>query len=99
MQHLTDYLIALGTIISVFGMVWKMTGDMRKYCEDRMTDIKKSNENSIQNVYKRFDAYKTHLEETHVSKEVCGILHNQIVEDVVEIKSDVKKLLAKNGID
>jgi hypothetical protein len=50
-------------------------------------------------VWKRFDEYKKHLEETHVSKEVCNILHNQIVEDVVEIKSDVKKLLlmAKNG--
>lgn len=50
-------------------------------------------------IFKRFDQYKRHLEETHVSKEVCGILHNQIVEDIVEIKSDVKKLLlmAKNG--
>ena len=50
-------------------------------------------------IFKRFDQYKRHLEETHVSKEVCGILHNQICEDIVEIKADVKELvkIAKNG--
>lgn len=41
-------------------------------------------------LWKRFDQYKRHLEETHVSKEVCGILHNQICEDIVEIKADGK---------
>ena len=53
----------------------------------------------INTVWKRFDQYKQHLEDTHVSKEVCGILHKQILEDICEIKSDVKKLLLmqKNG--
>jgi len=87
MEHAQDYIIALSTVFSIFLLVWKMTGDMKRYCD---TNINK--------VYNRFDEYKKHMEYTHVSKEVCGILHNQLVEDIVEIKSDVKKLLVKNGI-
>lgn len=75
---------ALGTVVAVFGITWKMCSNSDK---------------KVNTVFKRFDEYKKHLEETHVSKEVCGILHNQIVEDIVEIKADVKELLtrAKNG--
>jgi hypothetical protein len=87
MEHITDYVVALSTLVAVFGMVWKMTSDMRKHCEDR-----------IGGMYKRFDQHKERIEETHVSKEVCTILHNQLVEDIHEIKSDVKQLLRKaNG--
>ena len=82
------YFAAVGNVVAVWGIVWKMTSTAEKTGSD-----------ARQVIYKRFDEYKKHLEETHVSKEVCGILHNQIVEDVCEIKADVKKLLlmAKNG--
>ena len=75
---------ALGTIVAVFGITWKL-------CD--------KSDKKVGTVFKRFDEYKKHLEETHVSKEVCGILHNQICEDIVEIKADVKELLtrSKNG--
>jgi len=75
---------ALGTVVVVVGITLTMCGKTEK---------------KVGTVFKRFDEYKKHLEDTHVSKEVCGILHNQIVEDVVEIKADVKTLLlmAKNG--
>ena len=87
MGNVADYMIALGTILAVFGTVLKMTGDLKKSCDE-----------SIKGVYKRFDVFKTQIEATHVSKEVCSILHSQIVEDIIEIKSDVKKLLAQNGL-
>jgi len=49
-------------------------------------------------VYERLDNVKEHLEQTMVSKEVCSILHNQIKDDIQEIKTDLKLLLRKNGI-
>ena len=75
---------ALGTVVAVFGVTSFMCGKTEK---------------KMGTVFKMFDEYKKHLEETHVSKEVCSILHNQIVEDIVEIKADVKELLtrSKNG--
>lgn len=78
MEHIEIYATAIGTILAVIGIAWKMATDTKK---------------EIGTVWKRFDQYKTHLEDTHVSKEVCGILHKQICEDIVEIKADVKKLL------
>ena len=79
---------ALGTIVVVIGVTLTMCGK----AERKVSETK-------QVLFKRFDEYKKHMEETHVSKEVCGILHKQICEDIVEIKADVKKLLlmAKNG--
>lgn len=75
---------AVATVVAVFGVTFTLCSKTEK---------------KVGTVFKRFDEYKQHIEETHVSKEVCGILHNQIVEDVVEIKSDVKQLLimVKNG--
>ena len=97
--EVTDYLVALGTLVGtllgVFGLVYKMTSDMRKYCEVGMKALDEKREEGLKSVYKRFDQYKKSIEESHVSKEVCGILHNQIVEDVVEIKADVKELLGR----
>ena len=84
MEHIEIYATAIGTIIIVIGITWSMCSHGDK---------------KIGTVFKRFDEYKAHMEDTHVSKEVCGILHNQIVEDVIEIKADVKELLlrSKNG--
>ena len=84
MEQWQIYAAAIATVMAVVGLVLGMA----KECK-----------NQIATVYKRFDQYKQHMEGTHVSKEVCGILHNQIIEDLVELKADVKKLLimAKNG--
>jgi hypothetical protein len=75
MENIEVYIAAVVTVIAVFGIVWKMT---------------EANKKQIGRMYGRFDEYKAHLEESHVSKEVCGILHNQICEDIVEIKADGK---------
>jgi len=49
-------------------------------------------------IYERIDEHKEHCTNTFVTKEVCNILHQEIKEDMKEIKTDVKKLLTKNGI-
>jgi hypothetical protein len=78
-ENIEVYATAIGTIMAVIGITWTMCGNTEK---------------KINTVFRRFDDYKHHLEETHVSKEVCGILHKQICEDIVEIKADIKKLLS-----
>ena len=83
MEHIEIYATAIGTIGVVIGTTWAMTTDAKK---------------QIGVVFRRFDAFKKNIEGTHVSKEICNILHTQIKDDIVEIKQDVKKLLQKNGI-
>lgn len=74
---------ALGTIVAVIGVTSMMVG---------RTDKK------IGTVFKRFDTYKEHVENTLVSNKVCDILHRQLNADVAEIKADVKLLVRKaNG--
>lgn len=88
------YYAAIITVLAVFGLVLKMTTDMKKHCEEHATDC----EEHRSTLYRRFDEYKKHMEGTHVSEKVCGILHEQLNKDVAEIKSDVKELLRKaNG--
>lgn len=88
------YYAAIATVLAVFGLVWKMTADMKKHCEKHVEEC--SSHRST--MYRRFDEYKKHMEGTHVSEKVCGILHEQLNKDVSEIKSDVKELLRKaNG--
>ncbi len=56
-------------------------------------------EKGFNRVYERFDEYKKRLEETHVRKEVCEVMHAQLCQDMNEVKTDVKELLkrARNG--
>jgi len=84
LEHWQIYATAIATVLAVMGVT-------RAMCAKA--------ESKVDTMFKRFDDYKHHLEETHVSKEVCHILHNQIIEDLCEVKADVKKLLimAKNG--
>lgn len=85
-QHL-DLIATFGGIIASIGVFWGITWKMG-------TEIDKK----IGRVYGRFDEYKNHLEDTHTRKEVCDIKHEQISNDLMEIKKDVKELLKKaNG--
>ena len=50
----------------------------------------------INRSYERLDTTKDYQDATFVRKDICSILHKQIVDDLSEIKTDVKILL-KNG--
>ena len=80
MENIEIYATAIATIMVVIGVVITMATECKK---------------QIGTVYRRFDEYKDHIEKTHVSKEVCGILHHQICDDINEIKRDVKELLKR----
>jgi len=80
-EHWQIYSIGIGTAVGIIGMVTVMAAECKK---------------NISRVYERFDEYKQHMEETHVSKEFFALVHKQLVEDIIEIKGDVKTLL-RNG--
>jgi len=85
--ELTIYGAAIATVLSVWGIVWKMTQDVKKEGHDGRSTL-----------YRRFDEYKEHLERTHVSKEVHNIQYTQIEKKMDEIAADVKTLVRKaNG--
>ena len=79
---MTEYVVALGTIVAVVGLCWKMAYDMKKSCDEK-----------IRRMYARFDEHKAHMEATHVSKEVHDLKYEQMKETMDEIKTDVKELL------
>jgi len=71
-------LTGLGVLATFWGITWKMGTD---------TDSK------IGRIYKRFDEYKDHIEDTHTRREVCTIIHEQVASDLTEMKKDIKALL------
>ena len=79
---MNEYVLALGTIVAVVGLAWKIAHEMKKAC-----DVK------ISRMYARFDEHKEHMEDTHVSKEVHDLKYDQMKETMDEIKTDVKELL------
>lgn len=78
MEHWQIYGIGITTAAGIVGVVGAMAADCKK---------------NINRVYERFDEYKQHMENTHVSKEFFALVHKQLVEDILEIKQDVKTLL------
>ena len=56
-------------------------------------------EQRISKVYQRIDEVKEKFSLDHVRKDVCNVLNKTMQEDLREIKSDLKKLLHRNGID
>ena len=56
-------------------------------------------EQRISKVYTRMDEVKKEFGLDHVRKDVCAVINKSMREDLREIKSDLKKLLHRNGID
>lgn len=82
-----ENIIAIGGLISIVGVFWGITWKMGQDTDKKLGTM-----------YRRFDEYKEHLENTHTRKEVCDVKHEQITHDLAEIKKDVKELLKKaNG--
>ena len=75
------YVIEGSFALGVLGFMWKVAGDSNKKAET---------------IFRRFDEYKKDMKADFVSKEGCGIRHEQIAKDIQEIKTDVKILL-RNG--
>ena len=61
--------------------------------------VKDNNEKKIGRNYERLDEVKADADNNYTRKDVCKILHQQISSDLTEIKTDIKLLLRKNGID
>ena len=61
--------------------------------------IKDYTEKKIGRNYDRMDEIKDELEDSYTRKDVCAILHTQVTQALIEIKSDLKLLLRKNGLN
>jgi len=86
-MELTIYGAAVATVLSVWGIVWKMT-----------ESIKKEGSEARGTLYRRFDEHKAHVDRNFVSDKICTIINQQMKRDLEEIKKDVKELLKKaNG--
>ena len=82
----TELIIILPIAGSILGLTGFVFGHMRHEAHQR------------RRVYERFDNHKEHVEEKYVRKDLCGVIHKQVSEDLREMKGDIKKLLGKNGI-
>ena len=49
-------------------------------------------------VYERLDEEIAKVDGTYVRKDICAVTHKAVNESLTEIKTDLKKLLFKNGV-
>ena len=81
MEGLAGVIVQGSFAVGILGFMWKVAGDSNKKAET---------------IFRRFDEYKKDMKADFVSKEGCGIRHEQIMRDIAEIKTDVK-ILVRNG--
>jgi len=81
MDGLVGVVVQGSFAVGILGFMWKMSID---------------NNDKINTIFRRFDEYKETMKKEFVSKEGCGIRHDNLTRDVQEIKTDVKILL-RNG--
>jgi len=85
MTELVSVISALGvTGVALVGMVFH---------NNRVNDQK------VSRVYNRMDEVKETFDKKYQSKEVCEVMQKAMRSDIQEIKSDIKLLLHKNGIN
>lgn len=58
--------------------------------------IKNELDKKVDRTYQRLDKTKDYQDATFTRKDICGIIHKQIADDLFEIKSDLKRLLKDN---
>lgn len=80
----------------LLGLMWRMYSKCQEASADAYEDLRKETTNQISNVYRRFDEYKDHSEEKFVLQAVHNVQYDNLDKKVDEIKTDVKKLLAKS---
>jgi len=81
MSSVELYATGIGTAVAIIGAVTLMAKDCG---------------NKINKMYGRFDSHKRLMESNFVSDKVCKIINEQMREDILEIKSDVKELLKRD---
>ena len=79
---------AIAVVLTFLGIMWKMTKDLRDERDEKLGGV-----------FKRFDEFKEHVRDSHVSKEMFAFVHKQMVQDIGEIKNDVKTLLRNRTKD
>jgi hypothetical protein len=84
MDGLAPIIIQGSFAVSILGFMWKVATD-----SNRKTEV----------IFRRFDEYKEEVKKDFVSKEGCGIRHDNLTRDIQEIKTDVKILLRSVGIE
>ena len=92
-EQWVEILKVSGAIVALVGLVAGLIWNQHR----EVSGMDAKNESRIKRVYERIDEEKEKTHEHFVTKEVCGILHKQLLTDLAEIKTDVKTILRKNG--
>ena len=82
-----EYIVGGGIIVSVIALVGMVHASNCK------------TETKISRVYGRLDEVREEHDRRYQSKDVCAVQHKHIMETLVDLKTDVKLLLKKNGIN
>lgn len=84
MKELMPYLFNGGIILGMVGLIFKT---------NKTTQVR--GDKTAKRMYGRIDEIKTYQEDNFTRKDMCQVLHNQVTQDLDEIKSDVKELLKR----
>ena len=88
-------LALLACFVGMGGFMHKVLGDFRVEMRSIQDISDKDTSTKLKRQYDRFDEFKEHIEGTHTRKEVCLVIHDQLKDELKEIKSDVKEILKK----
>jgi len=79
-------MIAMGSVlIGAVGLTFKFNASVE--------NVNKTQDQKRDRVYARLDEHKRFIDDQFTRKDVCKILHEQVKNDLAEIKADVKKIL------
>lgn len=104
--------LAIAGIGATVGAVWTISNKIhdiettvdRKILESaeahdrKLKEAQAEGDAKRQTIYRRFDEYKTHLEQNFVRREMCALMHNETAKAVARIADemiDIKKELSE----
>ena len=70
-------LITGGGLIAIFGLIYRINRD---------GEIKRSN------IYEKIETIRGQADETYARQDICKVTHQQVSDDLKEIKTDVKDI-------
>lgn len=73
--------------LGVLAFLWNITNGIKKTAID--------SEKKRSRIYARIDEVKDENKKDFVSKEICTVVHENLIRDIKEIKKDVKQLLSR----
>ena len=91
-----EYLITGGGLLAIVTIVWTFHCQTERKVEAQRSELDSKIDKQVNTLFKRFDQYKTYVEQGFSRTELCNSTHKRVDETLARIENKLDKVINGN---